>query len=453
MSAKGEYISDFDESAKICNPVNPDGPIDFSVATKLEGNTGSTCDIYVTQYHQTKVLIKRLKPKLKDKVLYRNALEKEFMLGFRLKHNGLPTYREFHGDYIIIEFVDGDTLASLIKRRDTWLTKEKNIHKFLMQLIEVIKYLHAKGISHCDVKADNIILTRGHYNVVLIDLDKTYTAYNPNSAGTTSHFDLEVSKVGHPDMDFHGVGKLVDRILRTFPGLPVKKFRKFEAKCMRNNVQSDDLMDWLQQSYSPNNKHRRNKKGRNNVFIGFGTIIFCIVILAVVGLVLDSRDRESKKETTPIINSVPQEEPQSLPTEPEASTFQQKRTKPLNEDEDINDWEKEVYKKEIESQMTSRILPIISVIEEGKLVLANPNSTDDELRGVISKLVTAESKIAQTAYSHFENQYPSVEPMDIQLAVINSNTYKKVSKEAGELIQKITDEIVSRNPNSYSQVQ
>ena len=445
-----EYISDFDESAKKANPVNSDGPIDFSVATKLEGNTGSTCDIYVTQYHQTKVLIKKLKPGLKDKVLYRNALEKEFNLGFRLKHNSLPTYREFHGDYIIMEYIEGNTLAELINKKDSWLAKEKNIRKILIQLIDVIGYLHTNGISHCDIKGDNIIITKDHHNVVLIDLDKTYTSFNPNSSGTTSHFDIEESKAGHPDMDFHGIGKLVVRIIGTFPGLPVKKFRKFEAKCMGNNVQADELIEWLESYNSQNGKKLKNKKDRSGELIGFGGMICCIVILAVVGLVLDSRNRDSQKENTPIINSIPQEEPRnSTSDDTEVSVFKPRSEIPINENKSNNERVKDSYKKEIEKQMATRILPLISVVEEGELVLANPNSTDNELRDLSEKLSKTYCDILQQAYSDFENQYPEIEPLEVQMTVISSPSFKKGSKEFSGLIQKITDEIVARNPDSY----
>lgn len=445
-----EYISDFDDSVKTDNPVNPDGPIDFSIVQKLEGNTGSICDVYVAQYHQTKVLIKKLKSHLKNKVLYKNALEKEFTLGFRLKHNSLPTYREFHGDYIIMEFIEGDTLLSLLQRKDTWLSKEGSIRKLLIQLLDVLSYLHSNGITHCDIKPDNIILSKGHHNVVLIDLDKTYTAFNPNSAGNTSHFDIEESKAGHPDMDFHGVGKLVDRIIGTYPGLPVKKLRKFEAKCMRNNVQADDLMEWLESYNSHNGKKLKNKKDRSGELIGFGGMICCIVILAVVGLVLDSRNRDSQKENTPIINSIPQEEPRnSTSDDTEVSVSKPSSEIPINENKSNNERIKDSYKKEIEKQMATRILPLISVVEEGELILANPNSTDNELRELSEKLSITYCDILQQAYSDFENQYPEIEPLEVQMTVISSPSFKKGSKEFSGLIQKITDEIVARNPDSY----
>ena len=445
------YISDFDATAKQGNTVNPGGPIDFSIAHKIEGNTGSTCDVYVAQYHHTKVLVKKLKPHLKDKVLYRSALEKEFTLGFRLKHNGLPTYREFHENYIIMEFVEGDTLLSLLQREDSWLSREGNIRKLLIQLLDVIAYLHSNGISHCDIKPDNIMITKNHHNLVLIDLDKTYTSFTPNSAGSTSKFDVEESQTGHPDMDFHGVGKLVDRVIRTIPGLPVKKFRQFEKLCMGTDVDSEILIEWLENSIPHNGKNSYRKKGRNGVLIGLGAMIACLIMLAVVGLVLDSRDREDKINEESIITPIPQAELQRpISEETEVSSSQQKRIITKNDNVDIRISEKTSYKKEIESQMISRVVPLVSALQEGKIVLENPNSTDTELREVIFKLANTQSEITTTAYADFEKQYPSVEPMEIQMAVINTKSFKETTKEASELIQKITDEIVARNPKSYS---
>lgn len=448
---ENDYISDFDDTAKQDYPISPAGPIDFSIATKLEGNTGSTCDVYVAQYHNTKVLVKKLKPHLKDKVLYKNALEKEFTLGFRLKHNGLPTYKEFHENYIIMEFVEGNTLLSLLQRKDPWLSREGNIRKLLIQLLDVLTYLHSNDITHCDIKADNIILTKGHHNVVLIDLDKTYTSYSPNSSGSISHFNIEESKVGHPDMDFHGVGKLVDLIIRTYPGLPVKKFRKFEAKCMGDNVSPDDLMELLEPSNYHNGGKSNKRGGGNNRFIGFGAILSILIILAILGVVLDSHERDSQKQTAPILNPIPEKEStQHVSDDTEVSVAKPIEEIPLNENERSSEKKKDSYKKEIESQMKSRVLPLLSAIQEGSVVFSNPNSTDEELREVVYNLFNIESDMTIKAYSDFETQFPQIGSVDVQMAVINSKSYKEVTKEAGELIQKITDEIVARNPESYS---
>lgn len=436
-----DYISDFDDEAKKTSSDNPGGPVDFSIAQKIEGNTGSTCDVYTAQYHQTKVLIKRLKPSLKDKVLYRNALEKEFNLGFRLKHNGLPTYREFHGDYIIIEFIEGDTLSELIRRKDPWLAKERNIHKILTQLIEVVLYLHANGISHCDIKPDNIIITKGHHNLMLIDLDKTYTAYNPNSSGTTSHFDIEESKTGHPDMDFHGIGKLVDRIIRTIPRLPVKKFQKFEKLCMGNNVDADELLEWLNQTYAVN-----KRKSPKQYFLGdYGFIIIVLLILAGVGFTFKFLERDVQKERTePIENN-----PTVKTEEPEAELSKDVKI-PNNSIPNFSQPKLPDYKKEIDSQMNERFNPLKDAISIGDIKLANPNTSDNELRDVLYKISNTESQILKQAYFDFEERYPNVDAFEIQMAVINSSAYKNVSKKANDLVQKITDELVTRNADFHS---
>ena len=438
MNFSGEYISDFDNKSSAFR-CQSGGPIDFSIATKLEGNTGSTYDVYITQYHQTRVLIKKLKDNLKDKILYRNAMEKEFTLGFRLKHNCLPTYREFHVDYIIMEFVDGDNLASLIKRQDPFLKKEKNIRKFLTQLIEVIEYLHANGISHCDIKPDNIMITKDHHNVMLIDLDKTYTSTYNTSSGATSNFDVDESKTGHPDMDFHGIGLIIQKLGRNIPGFPIRKFKRLEKLCMGNNVQADDLLEFINVDSSLSQSRQRKKY----ILGDYSFFALMLLFLAGVGLALNIKGEKDIQEEIEVKENT-EVKPKSSHTEikEESSPIPSSLVKEIVIQPD--------YKKDIEKQMAERVLLLKIAVSEGILKLENPETTDTELRDIINQISTLDSEILKDSYSDFEDSYPNIDRLDIQMAVINSNAYKITSYNARSLVQKITDELIARNHEFYS---
>ena len=147
--------------------------IDFDDAVKLPAG-GSTCDISKTRWQRRDVFVKRLKEEYRAKPLYLDALDKEFDVGVGLRHPSLPEYREFHRDYIIMDYIDGETLAVMIKRNDSWLTKEKNIVAMLRELIDVVDYLHRHNVVHCDIKPDNIMIRSNTKHLVLIDFDKSW---------------------------------------------------------------------------------------------------------------------------------------------------------------------------------------------------------------------------------------------------------------------------------------
>ena len=95
--------------------------IDFASAVRLP-QEGSASEVYKTRWHRRTVLVKRLKEEFRDSPLHLDALEKEYEIGVTLSHPSLPTYLAFDRDYIVMEYVDGDTLASMLKKDDPWLS-------------------------------------------------------------------------------------------------------------------------------------------------------------------------------------------------------------------------------------------------------------------------------------------------------------------------------------------
>ena len=75
--------------------------------------------------------MQRLKEEFRSNPIYLDALDKEYEIGVTLKHPSLPDYREFHRDYVVMDFIDGITLSELISRKDPWLSKEKKYHQII----------------------------------------------------------------------------------------------------------------------------------------------------------------------------------------------------------------------------------------------------------------------------------------------------------------------------------
>lgn len=214
--------------------------IDFDKAIELKGS-GSACDIYKTRWNRRTVFVKRLKKEYRDSPLYLDALEKEYEIGVGLNHPSLPTYLAFSRDFIVLDFIDGTTLADMIKSEDPWLKEERNRKQVLSQLIESVEYLHRHNVVHCDIKADNIMISANGYNLVLLDFDKCYTDYFNDTSGDPRRFEMDVDSPGRIAMDWRGVAGIAGE-LESFGGIGgKKKQRKLVEACFQNEINPEEL--------------------------------------------------------------------------------------------------------------------------------------------------------------------------------------------------------------------
>ncbi|MDE5806355.1 MAG: protein kinase [Paramuribaculum sp.] len=266
--------------------------IDFDEAVRLPGG-GSTCDIYKTRWQRRDVIVKRLKEPLRSKPLYLDALDKEFDIGVNLRHPSLPDYREFHRDYIIMDYIDGETLAVMIKRNDPWLTKEKNIVAMLRELIDVVDYLHRHNVVHCDIKPDNIMITTNNHNLVLIDFDKSYTDALGDTSGHPAKYGLTKDEKGRVAIDFRGIGMLVERLKSTIPGFKLRGYKQFVKTCYRTDVNCEELRDLLDTPY----RGQRSQRPSDRLTLIVGTAIIAAgLLIAYLG---ELTGREDEPQTNP----------------------------------------------------------------------------------------------------------------------------------------------------------
>ncbi|MDE7335190.1 MAG: protein kinase [Muribaculaceae bacterium] len=203
--------------------------IDFTSARRLQGG-GSTCDAYECTVQRRRVFVKRLKEVYRNNPLYRAAFDKEFDLGVSLSHPSLPRYVGFGGDYIVMDFIEGETLAGLIKRGDRRLRNRKFVSRLLRELVDVVDYLHNRNIVHCDIKADNIIISPyADRPATLIDFDKAYSPWLGSTHGDAVKYGCDGCADGA--IDFKGVGMIADRL-----GL-----KRFGAACSKQGASAESL--------------------------------------------------------------------------------------------------------------------------------------------------------------------------------------------------------------------
>lgn len=232
----------------------------------------------MSRHHRRRVFVKRLKERYRYDAIYRAALEKEFELGVELSHPSLPQYREIHGDYVVMDYVAGFTLAEILGNESSlgldfgcrWLSQPENVRKLIKNLIQVVEYLHGHNIVHSDVKTDNIMLTKDTHNLVLIDLDKAFTAWLGDTQGRRENYGVG-SDAMVTDVDFHGIAIVIDKLREA--GFEFEGIDAVREKCLVEGACADDLLKLLEDNHG---------KDRNPVLLPLMLIFTSVVGLFVL---------------------------------------------------------------------------------------------------------------------------------------------------------------------------
>lgn len=100
----------------------------------------------------------------KKKTLYKN----ETNILKKLNHDGIVkmVHCEPQSMFAVFEYVYGKTLHSVMREARRHVFKE-----YILQLIDILKYLHQQKVIYCDLKPDNIIVCGD--KIKLIDFDRS----------------------------------------------------------------------------------------------------------------------------------------------------------------------------------------------------------------------------------------------------------------------------------------
>jgi len=192
--------------------------------------TGSTCDAFEGYFQRRHVFIKRLKDRYRSNPVYQAAFEKEYEIGVSLTHPSLPRYVAFSDNCILMDYVEGETLSVLIARDDIRLRNVRYRSTMMRQLIEVLDYLHHRNVVHCDIKADNIIVSPyPDRQITLIDLDKAYTPWLDDTHGAPAKYGC--TEIADGIIDIRGIGMIAGRLGMT----------SLKKACEADNVDIDRL--------------------------------------------------------------------------------------------------------------------------------------------------------------------------------------------------------------------
>ena len=129
-------------------------------------------DVYTAKKFGKWVMLKTLKPDLKDKPEMQAMLEKEFDVRYNLAHPHIIMINDLEdvpgvGRCIITDDVYGDSLAKLL--REGKVTPD-HISKLRNQLVYALEYIHVNHLQHHPLRSENIIFTENIGNLKLIDV-------------------------------------------------------------------------------------------------------------------------------------------------------------------------------------------------------------------------------------------------------------------------------------------
>lgn len=178
--------------------------IDGRYEVQRELPHGGMSEVYVAfdlRLNRELVVIKILSKVLIRDSYARQHFDQEVEALLRVRKSGVVDVRD-RGEladgrpYIVMQYVDGESLRSQIPNEGMDLTRAASI---LSQIGTALDHVHGKGIFHRDIKPENVMLKRGTDDVVLIDFgiakvtdsEVALSTVNRASAGTVAYMSPE----------------------------------------------------------------------------------------------------------------------------------------------------------------------------------------------------------------------------------------------------------------------
>ena len=401
MKDDSHIISGFDHDS---GSNNTPFVVDFATA-RLLNRSGSTCDAYECVIQRRRVFVKRLKAEYRDNPLYRAAFSKEYDLGVSLSHPSLPRYVGFGDGYMAMDFIEGDTLADLMKRGDKRLDDKRFVCRLLKELIDVVEYLHLRNIVHCDIKADNIMVSPYHDRVItLIDLDKAYTSWLNDTSGNPEKYGCDGCADGA--IDFKGIGIIAAKL----------GFKKLAKACDNSDVSANSL--------------RRLLSNRTKIlwWIVAGIIVvgFAVAIAFLPGNAPVSDIEPPLSNTTVVVVDTMTRQPQ-----------QQVSRKPAID----NVWISELIAEKA-SEIQGYRRKLLNILDDDSIP---PSDKLDAIMDYTSSAGLAQNQIIFSAVSHYSN----ISEIEVQNAVRVNPAWVRLNEEELEMLNRINgwQAKVSRRPS------
>ncbi|WP_019505689.1 serine/threonine-protein kinase [Pleurocapsa sp. PCC 7319] len=133
---------------------------------------------------KVKCVVKQLYPSIEDpkflavaRRLFKTEASTLHNLG---NHDQIPKllayFEEEEKFYLVQQYIEGQTLGKELNPSHVW--SEAQIIELLNDSLNILKYIHAKGVIHRDIKPDNLIRRNSDHKLVLVDFGTVKNVLN-----------------------------------------------------------------------------------------------------------------------------------------------------------------------------------------------------------------------------------------------------------------------------------
>ena len=125
---------------------------------------------------------------------FNDRFEREAKAISTLNHPNICTLYDVGPNYLVMEYIEGETLSKIIERGPLPLDKAL---QYAVQIVDALAAAHAKGVIHRDLKPGNVIITRNGAKVLDFGLAKLSTEkISPESAANIQTVTEPITRAG-----------------------------------------------------------------------------------------------------------------------------------------------------------------------------------------------------------------------------------------------------------------